>query len=40
MTQQFEGQRLIVLGGTSDIGKSVAQLVLQGGICRLGRPTG
>ena len=31
MTQQFEGQKLIVIGGTSGIGKSVAQLVLQGG---------
>ena len=31
MTQQFAGQKLIVLGGTSGIGKSVAQLVLQGG---------
>ncbi|MEM7793668.1 MAG: SDR family oxidoreductase [Cyanobacteria bacterium P01_C01_bin.118] len=31
MTQQFEGQKLIVIGGTSGMGKSVAQLVLQGG---------
>ncbi|MEM9002814.1 MAG: SDR family oxidoreductase [Cyanobacteria bacterium P01_F01_bin.86] len=31
MTQQFEGQKLIVIGGTSGIGKSVAQLILQGG---------
>ncbi|MGK7890713.1 MAG: SDR family NAD(P)-dependent oxidoreductase [Leptolyngbyaceae cyanobacterium] len=31
MTQQFQGQKLIVIGGTSGIGKSVAQLVLQGG---------
>ncbi|MEM9119939.1 MAG: SDR family oxidoreductase [Cyanobacteria bacterium P01_F01_bin.56] len=31
MTQQFAGQKLIVIGGTSGIGKSVAQLILQGG---------
>ncbi|MEM6252931.1 MAG: SDR family oxidoreductase [Cyanobacteria bacterium P01_D01_bin.156] len=31
MAQQFEGQKLIVIGGTSGIGKSVAQVVLQGG---------
>ncbi|MEO0869764.1 MAG: SDR family oxidoreductase [Cyanobacteria bacterium J06642_11] len=31
MVQQFEGQKLIVIGGTSGMGKSVAQLVLQGG---------
>ena len=31
MTQPFEGQKLIVIGGTSGIGKSVARLVLQGG---------
>lgn len=31
MTQQFSGQKLIVIGGTSGIGKSVAQQVLQGG---------
>ncbi|GAB4371016.1 MAG: SDR family oxidoreductase [Elainellaceae cyanobacterium] len=31
MTQLFAGQKLIVVGGTSGIGKSVAQLVLQGG---------
>ncbi len=31
MTQQFVGQKLIVIGGSSGIGKSVAQLVLQGG---------
>lgn len=31
MIQQFEGQKLIVIGGTSGIGKSAAQLVLQGG---------
>jgi NAD(P)-dependent dehydrogenase (short-subunit alcohol dehydrogenase family) len=31
MTQPFEGQKLIVIGGTSGIGRSVAQLVLQGG---------
>ncbi len=31
MAQQFEGQKLIVIGGTSGMGKSVAQLVLQGG---------
>lgn len=31
MTQQFVGQKLIIIGGTSGIGKSVAQLVLQSG---------
>lgn len=31
MTQLFAGQKLIVMGGTSGIGKSVAQLVLQEG---------
>ncbi|MDB9528688.1 SDR family NAD(P)-dependent oxidoreductase [Oscillatoria sp. CS-180] len=31
MTQEFAGQKLIVIGGTSGIGKSVAQRVLQGG---------
>lgn len=31
MTQQFAGQKLIIIGGTSGIGKSVAQLVLKGG---------
>lgn len=31
MTQPFEGQKLILMGGTSGIGKSVARLVLQGG---------
>ena len=31
MTQQFAGQKLILIGGTSGIGKAVAQQVLQGG---------
>ncbi|MEO0490320.1 MAG: SDR family oxidoreductase [Cyanobacteria bacterium J06659_2] len=30
MTQQFVGQKLILIGGTSGIGKAVAQQVLQG----------
>ena len=31
MTQEFVGQKLIVVGGTSGIGKAVAQLVLERG---------
>lgn len=31
MSQQFANQKLIVIGGTSGIGKAVAQQVLQGG---------
>lgn len=31
MTQTFAGQKIIVVGGTSVMGKAVAQLILSGG---------
>lgn len=31
MSQVFAGQKLIVIGGTSRIGKVVARIVLEGG---------
>jgi NAD(P)-dependent dehydrogenase (short-subunit alcohol dehydrogenase family) len=31
MGREFQGQKLIVVGGTSGIGKAVAKIVLQNG---------